>query len=903
MPWGNLYNWLLGSARDREFAAMREQWAETENLWQRSPFQDTRLVQPVVDIVFGAMAATKRNLCSSVTQATCHMVDRLLWEEYLLPIEPDWYVIERHPDIAIEFRQALARRARWSSHFEFMFGLFKERMHDGLIDLFRRLPPSCDGSWREDEFFGVPLLDLVSQPAEFVEALWQLTRTRALFDNNICFEATEQAARNMFRASGRSLYEDLSKYDEPLILPTRQKVKSPHELAKLYLDQTPLLAFTQVMVPFHIPHEARFEHCHIVGGTGHGKTQLMQRMIHHDLVAAQTESRSVVVIDSQGDLINKLMRLKLFDPDEPQSLAERVIIIDPADVGFPCSLNLFDSHLDRLTSYSLADRERVLNGVVELYELFFSSMLGSELTQKQGVIFRYLARLMLVIPNANIHTLMRIMEDGKAFKPYMAKLEGSARFFFEKEFFQPSFSATKQQILKRLWGVLSTPAFERMFAQPDNKLDLFEALNEGKIILISTAKDLLKNEGSALLGRFFIAMLAQAALERSTIPASDRVPTYVYVDEAQEYFDDSIETILNQARKYKVGLTLAHQTLSQLSPKLRSAMLANTSLKCAGGVSSRDAHELSGEMRTSSDFIEDMHRFPDRTEFAVWLKHETPRAVRLSIPLGFLERQPIASEEAFADIMNGNRERYACSLADLPNHTFGGDGFDDDADIQTPRAREAKRGLSALKPEQVERTPTPVDDDDAEPTYVPPPVPPLQPRTPVAERELGKGGSQHRYVQHLIKGLAEERGFRAVIEAPAGNGQVDIALFRDTLSIACEISVTSTTAYEAQNLVKCVAAGFTYVFAIGANAKRLKAIESAAKKVISEGDLPKIVYLTADAVPAALDALMVPEVEEHTVKGYKVKVQMTAVDPADAQDRRSTIARVIAQSLRNIPGT
>ncbi len=263
------------------------------------------------------------------------------------------------------------------------------------------------------------------------------------------------------------------------------------------------------------------------------------------------------------------------------------MLIDPSDIEFPAALNLFDAHLDRTETYSAVDRERVLNGVVELYETFFGAMLGAELTQKQGVIFRYLARLMITIPGATIHTLMQIMEDGATFKPYMGRLQGSARHFFATEFFAPSFAATKKQILRRLWGVLSTPAFERMFGQAENKLDLYAAMNEGKIILVSTAKDLLKQDGSALLGRFFIAMIAQAALERSVIPAADRTPTFVYIDEAQEYFGDDVETILNQARKYRVGLTLAHQTLDQLSPRLRAALHANTSLKFAGGVSAR----------------------------------------------------------------------------------------------------------------------------------------------------------------------------------------------------------------------------------------------------------------------------------------------------------------------------
>src|SRR6185437_3217413 len=100
-----------------------------------------------------------------------------------------------------------------------------------------------------------------------------------------------------------------------------------------------------------------------------------------------------------------------------------------------------------------------------------------ELTQKQGVIFKYLARLMLAIPGATIYTLMEIMEDGKRFEQYIELLDGSARHFFETEFFHPAFAATKKQVLRRLWGVLSTPAFERMFTQPQNKLDLFAAMN------------------------------------------------------------------------------------------------------------------------------------------------------------------------------------------------------------------------------------------------------------------------------------------------------------------------------------------------------------------------------------------------------------------------------------------
>jgi hypothetical protein len=686
-------------------------------------------------------------------------------------------------------------------------------------------------------------------------------------------------------ASNIPITEEINDHQAKLIGPSLQRNKTPAELAELYLAGTPFASLMELPVPFALPESARFEHCHIIGGTGHGKTQLIQSLIHADLIAARDDGRSVVVIDSQGDLINKLSRLELFSPDARRSLADRLILIDPADVEFPAALNLFDAHLARLADYRPVDRERVLNGVVELYEVFFGALLGAELTQKQGVIFKYLARLMLTIPGATIHTLMQLMEDGKPFKSHMQSLDGSARYFFETEFFHPSFAATKKQILRRLWGVLSTPAFERMFAQKANKLDLFQALNDGNIILINTAKDLLKEEGSQLFGRFFIALLAQAALERSTLDEDERTPAFVYVDEAQEYFDDRIETILNQARKYRVGLTLAHQTLDQLSPRLRSAIHANTSLKCAGGVSSRDARALADELHTSSDFIESMRRKGGRTEFAVWLKHVTPHAVRLSVPLGFVESQPILSEEEFAQLLETNRERYCGTTAEVEIASFRPPAHEDSDDHHA-----APHSFEPTQPEAPPREAPPMERAAREP--------PSAPRRP--EPTPGKGGSQHKYLQQLVKQLAEERGLRAVLEEAVSGGQVDVGLHQGDLSIACEISVTSTPEYEAQNLAKCLRAGFVRIWAIAPDSKRRRVIQQHAEARLGPEDAAQIEFLTTEELIEALDALSVPEPEEKVVKGYRVTTTRKAISPGEAKHRRANIARILSQSMRNL---
>jgi hypothetical protein len=892
VAWENLRGWLGGGGgvRDRELRETRDEWDQVQRIWRASLFSGHPSYEFANRIMTDAMEAAERCPATSLVVALAYATDDVLSEEPIGDIEPRWNAIATDPSAGVDFREMLQRRRRWASDPDRMLRVFRAHLKPVWDAVFEALPETCFNDLLDDggALFEVPLVELLHDPAQVIGRFMGFAFDGEALRLGLYPRLRAQYRINVLVASGYAPTTEPDSVADRVVYPRDQRNKSPTELADLYLAHTPFREFLDLSVPFDIPDEARLEHCHIVGGTGHGKTQLMQRMIYADLVRAQRERRSVVVIDSQGDLINTLTRLSLFAPGAPHSLADRLVLIDPSDVEYPAALNLFDAHLDRVRGYGPADRERVLNGVIELYETFFGAMLGAELSQKQGVIFRYLARLMLTIPGATIHTLMQLMEDGNRYRGAMAKLDGSARHFFETEFFHPSFTATKKQILRRLWGVLSTPAFERMFAQPTNKLDLFEAIGQGKIVLINTAKDLLKSEGSALLGRFFIGMLAQAALERSTVRAEDRTPTFVYVDEAQEYFDDTVETILNQARKYKVGLTLAHQTLDQLSPRLRAVIHSNTSIKCAGGVSARDARAMAEEMRSDSDFIEGMRRRRDRTEFAVWVKHHTPEAVRLSVPIGFVERQPISTEEEFAELLEFNRARYCGTVADAQGFELARPAAEPAQPAQTPERRDAP-------------TESPPSEDRFEPTEEQPPSTRSARPPPSRPRELGKGGPQHRYLQHLIKGLAEERGFRAVVEAATEGGQIDVALHRGDLSIACEISVSSKAEYEARNLAKCLSAGFVRVFAVAGDNKRLRAIEKSARDRLSEDQLSRVDFLTPETVVLALDGLTAPAEEASVVKGYRVKVSRTTVGSAEARERRSSVAKVIAQAMRDLP--
>ncbi|MFC3615619.1 type IV secretory system conjugative DNA transfer family protein [Lutimaribacter marinistellae] len=422
------------------------------------------------------------------------------------------------------------------------------------------------------------------------------------------------------------------------------------DLVDTYLRGTYLKDLFSLRTPFTVPEDRRFEHTHIIAGSGHGKTQTLQYFIAKDLEDVAEGKKTVIVIDSQGDMINTILKADILDPD-------RIVLIDPEDIHYPVCLNLFSVGQDRLEGYDPLERERLTNSIIELYDFVLGSLLSAGMTAKQSVVFRYVTRLMFHVPGATIHTLRELLEPGgtQKHRASIEKLEGTPRRFFETEFDSKEFANTRTQVLRRIYGVLENQTFERMFSHPQSKFDMFEEMNAGKLILINTAKSLLKEQGTEIFGRFFIALIAQAAQERATLAGHDRLPVMVYIDEAQDYFDPNIGIILSQARKYRVGMVMAHQYLGQLSQGLQEAFEANTTIKLAGGVSARDARALSGQIGTDADTIQ---RQPKGT-FVTYIRGLTDRGVPMSFPFFVLEKMGLRSPEDLLAIRETSRAAYA----------------------------------------------------------------------------------------------------------------------------------------------------------------------------------------------------------------------------------------------------
>ena len=137
--------------------------------------------------------------------------------------------------------------------------------------------------------------------------------------------------------------------------------------------------------PLSLPLDPRLEHTHVVAGSGHGKTQLLQHIIiTHDLAEVARGRRSLIVMDSQGDLIRNILHLAEFSPRIFGGLSERLVYIDTTDILNPPCLNRFDFGLSRVKNYNALEQEKLINNALSLYEYLFSALLGAELTNGQG---------------------------------------------------------------------------------------------------------------------------------------------------------------------------------------------------------------------------------------------------------------------------------------------------------------------------------------------------------------------------------------------------------------------------------------------------------------------------------------------------------------------------------------
>lgn len=365
---------------------------------------------------------------------------------------------------------------------------------------------------------------------------------------------------------------------------------SPLELAQLYLADTLFDGLFDLPIPFSLAEPVRLRHQWIIGGTGSGKTTLMSAMLLDDLQRVAAGQASVVLMDSQNELIPDIARLQLFAPGAP--LHGKLIYLEP-DPDHPLALNIFDMKPERLVG--LSNRERMLleRGAIWMVEFFLSSLVKAEASAHQDTFLKYVIPALMAIPNATVFTFKELLEpaatkNGKppGFEKYAKHFSGlrpDVQQWLSERLHSNELAPTRNAIRARLDGFTADPFFHDMFIHPRNRFDMFNELQSGKVILINTMKGLLKS-GTEPFGRYFIARLLQAMEERMLLSRGDRLPVYAYIDEASDYIaeEENVEELIDKARKQNVALIFANQRANQItSPTVREA-LSRAAIQCHG---------------------------------------------------------------------------------------------------------------------------------------------------------------------------------------------------------------------------------------------------------------------------------------------------------------------------------
>jgi hypothetical protein len=333
-------------------------------------------------------------------------------------------------------------------------------------------------------------------------------------------------------------------------------------------------------VPYGHKDERRFEHQWLMAAPGYGKTTLLSAYIQSDLERVARNECSVLVMDSQNTLCPDIARLKCFAPGQP--MHDRLIYIEPS-VKFPPALNIFARDAQRFSALD-EDEQYALNmSTLEMMDFFLSSMLNLTLTDKQNIPFRFIIQALLQIPKATIFTLHRLLQnDGYArFRDDLRGLDPEVTRWFQEHYRKRErgegkdiFTESREEVAYRIEALYADPLFSKMLGYPERKLDLFTELQQGKVIVINTLKGRLRR-GVEPWGRFFLAQLLQAVEERSLVLRERTKPTFAYIDEGGDYIarEHNIKTIFTQARKQKVGMTIAHHYEDDIQdPRVMAAL-------------------------------------------------------------------------------------------------------------------------------------------------------------------------------------------------------------------------------------------------------------------------------------------------------------------------------------------
>ncbi len=620
--------------------------------------------------------------------------------------------------------------------------------------------------------------------------------------------------------------------------------------------------------------EQRLRHTHLIGATGVGKSTLITNMVLEDI----RHGNGVAVFDPHGDLCDAIAERV------PEERLQDVVLIDPSDIEFPIGFNLLsavtDSEAIVLGSDLVSSFRRSSTSWGDNINAVLSNAINTFLESSEG---------------GTLIELKRFLLEEKFRNEFLTKVDDpSIHYYWEHEY--PMVRKGIAPLLTRIDTFLRPKIVRYMLAQKSG-VDFRECIEQKKIVLIKLSQGLIGEENSYLLGSLFLSKFNQVAQSRQNLSKEQRHPYYLYLDEFQNFITPSITSILSGARKYGLGLILAHQDLTQIDDaKTLNSVISNPHVRVCFRLGDVDARKLESGFSSfeetdlqSLGIGQAVMRVGSSTNDFNVLTHQLPKI------------DPRLAEATKGSIIQNTRRNYAKPQAEIQKIL----------DELLPKPKQKKKQLAVKEEDRTianipvihqEIIPEPETPDiQKEHSQSPSPTNTLEDKKEAFLEEIAmrEAVTKHRSLQNHIRAMAQQRGYVVKMEEPTPDGgRVDLALTKDQERIAVEISVTNSLEYELHNIVKCIEAGYPKVYMVSENKTHLSNIKKLAKESLPKEAFRMVGFLSPNELMASFDDKPKKADRTKRILGYRVKSRHKNPNPNEVGEKGDTLKNIILKPTK-----
>ncbi|MFZ2276064.1 MAG: hypothetical protein WAV68_03790 [Candidatus Nanogingivalis sp.] len=368
----------------------------------------------------------------------------------------------------------------------------------------------------------------------------------------------------------------------------------------------------------------RRRHTYIIGQTGMGKSKLLENLAFQDIMNGD----GFAFIDPHGDSVEELLGII------PRERIDDIIYFNPGDTDNPLGFNMFEAKDDSEMDFIIGETNSMLKS---LYDPGNTGVVGPRMEN----IVRNAALLLMSDPEGGTFMdIPKVLIDPEFAKPKIKYLRNQRAIdFWTKEWPASQKSSDAGELVSWVvskWAPFENELLNNILGQTKSSFNIREIMDNKKILLVNLSKGKMGEGAAKLLGMVFVMKFQAAAMSRVDIPEDERKDFCLYVDEFQNFATDSFESILSEARKFRLNLVLANQFMTQLTDNIKGAVMGNVPTKLVGRIGIDDA-EILQKAFTPTFTAEDLIKTPNYNAIATVLVNGFPSApfnIKLLPPLG-----------------------------------------------------------------------------------------------------------------------------------------------------------------------------------------------------------------------------------------------------------------------------